>query len=124
MKLNTFVKYNFTADLYVPRSQNDSEGSILYEFQENIKCSIVSGRQQSSMFTSGPIEYGARLLEVKNPRGELIFFNIVDEAVEQYDIHVHSNEPVIDVYGNIVGYRQMLRRPQPLLTDVRPSAEG
>lgn len=124
MKLNTFVKYNFLVDLYVPRLMIENETTVYALQARDFPVSIVSGRGQTTMFTRVGIEYGSRLLNVRNPRG-ILLFTVPDEGgPEQYDMHVHSNDPVVDVYGNIVGYRQVLREPQPALTNVKELEPG
>ena len=113
MKLNTFVRYNFLVDYYVPRIDTTNDVQVYVLGQEDLNVSIVSSRQQTTMFTKMGLEYGARLLNVRNPRGQQLFVTIVDNVPEQYPMHVHSNVPEVDVYGNIVGYRQVLREAQP-----------
>lgn len=115
MQINTFVRYNFLVDLYVARLDTTNEVTVYVADELNMSVNIVSGRQQTIMFTQRAVEFGARLVNVRNPHGELLFQ--VDGV--SYDMHVHSNDPVIDVYGNIVGYRQVLREPQPVITNMK-----
>lgn len=119
MQINTLVRYNFTADYLVPRINTDNEVTVYVVDTLAMPVAIVSGRQQTIMFTKVGVEYGSKVQNVKNPRGILLFTVPSDTGIQQYDMYVHANDPVIDVYGNIVGYRQVLRAAQPVLTDLK-----
>lgn len=126
MKVNTFVKYNFLADIWVIRNDPNNDVTSYYLLNSDMQVAMVSGRQSTTMFTRGGLEFGSRIKNVRNPRGQKLFAIPTQPGVppEEYDMHVHSNDPVIDVYGNIVGYRQVLRKPQPTITDIKEFNEG
>lgn len=123
MKVNTTLKYNFTANIYVPRvDRNGQEVYFLFPENVGVPVNIVSNRQTITMYTQGPTEIGSRLQEVRNPEGKLLFIEgITDSPTGQqdYDVHIWAVLPVVDIYGTITGYRSTIRRPQPELTDVK-----
>lgn len=125
MIINTLLKYNFTADIYVPRIDINNSQTIymLLPNNTNVRVNVVSGRTQTTMFTKDAVEYGARILQVRNPEGRLLFVEGGTNGEEEYQVHVHTVLPVVDIYGTITGYRSVLRRPQPVLTDVKPTSD-
>lgn len=124
MKINTLLKYNSTADIYVPRVDiNGITSYVLYDKNRNLPINVVSGRTSSVIFTPEAVEYAAQALQVRSPEGRLLFIEDTDKGIEEYGMYVHSVLPVVDIYGTITGYRSILKRVQPVLGS-RPSSDG
>lgn len=122
MKVNTMLKYNFTADVYVPRINSSGQTEyVLYPVNQAVSVNIVSNRQTITMYTVKPVELGSRLLQATNQEGRLLFVEGTTDGTgeEEYEVHVHAVLPVVDIYGTITGYRSTIRRPQPPLTDLK-----
>lgn len=128
MIMNTMLKYDFIADIYVPRidTRNSQTVYVLYPENTQMPSKIVSNRQTITMYTKGPLEMASRVLQVKNPEGRMLFVEGLTGAVdgeEEYEVYVTAVLPVVDVFGTITGYRSTLRRLQPTLTNIKPLPE-
>lgn len=107
MKLDTFTKYEWVADLYMPVQQQDS--SFLYEFWEKVTLNMSSGLAQTYAYSKEPIPWAGQLLNITNSGGQRPFF-VGGTNIEMF---VTSSQPVFDIYGNHTGYSQVLMRIQP-----------
>ena len=108
MKILANKTYVHTFELWV----ETGDTAAPYAFDSTQKGNVVGGRNQSYMQTPEPLPYAARIRNAVDQRGNLLF----EEGGESYDVFVNSNEPVIDIYGIVVGYRQLLRRTSPRVT--------
>jgi len=110
MKLNTFAKYQWTAELWMPTVLNDANGTIVYVFDRNVSFNLANGTTQTYFYSKEPINYEGVIRKVRNPKGEAPF---LVEGVDT-DMYVTSSDPIVDIYGNVTGYKQIIRRNKPV----------
>lgn len=124
MIINTVQKYDFLANVYVPRIDPTNSQTIycLAEGNQDVPALIVSNRQAITMYTEKPLELNSEVLNVRNKDNKLVFvegLNNVASGIEEYSVYIWAVLPVVDIYGTITGYRSTLRRAQPELTNVK-----
>lgn len=113
MRLSPPVAHKYDFELWGPKVLNDANGTIVYELIEVRVGTLTSGRQQSYLYTDTQVPYGSMLRNVTDANGILVF----EVMGEPYDVYVHSSEPVLNVYSQVTGYRAVLRRSTPNLTN-------
>ena len=107
MKLNTFTKYRWTAELYLPVQTEN--GQFIWEYQRDVTFDLASGLAQTYVYSVEPLEWAAQLLNVTNSQGDRPYF-VGDKNIEMF---VTYSSPVFDIYGGLTGYQQTIMRNKP-----------
>lgn len=107
MKLDTFSKYRWTGELYMPVETQD--GQYVYEPQRVVNFDLVSGMAQTYVYSKEPIEWAGMLLIIVNDAGDRPYY-VGGQDIRMY---VNSSSPVFDIYGRLTGYQQVIIRTQP-----------
>lgn len=107
MKLIAIEKRNYTMQHWQARTAIDGAGNtaVTYFPMGAVKGTIVSGRQQTYLFTDDALFMGDQLREVKDADGQPVFI----VGTYEYPVYVHNSSPVVDIYGRVTGYRHVLR---------------
>lgn len=111
MRINTFRRYRFSLDVWEPVVANDTNGTLSFEYSRTVPVSVVSGLSRTYAYSEESLPFSGMVRNVKNPYGESVF---VSDG-QEYDMFVFSSEPMIDVYGDVTGYRATLRRNPPAI---------
>lgn len=102
MRLNTFKRYGFTADLYKYNITQDPTGGEIrtyYLDRQGLKCDVLSDGSSRLLFTfdDSDVSPGDRLEKVKDRRGVEVF---VDGVYQ-----LSTVEPQINIYKTRESYR-------------------
>lgn len=111
MKLIAVQKRLFTMQRWLAVLGTDAGGNTTtnYTYSEDIKGTIVSGRQQTYLFTDEPLGVGDQLRLVHDAEDKPVFSN----GGIEYNVYVHNSTPVVDIYGRVTNHRQVLRDTAP-----------
>lgn len=107
MKVNTLHQYPFTADFYKANYTSDGvSNSLTYQFVTTVTCLVASRGAIGQLDLIAPIAYaqGSQFRDIKDRKGEYVY--PVAQGGAAY--MVKYVEPILDVFGDIDGYKHTL----------------
>lgn len=101
MKLNAFSKKVFTADIWdFVETIDTATGNVIrtYSYKETVKVNVVTDNTtRLIVYSDTPITKNYRLYNVLDRKG--------NEVMENYYWTVNTNEPMLNAFGFIEGYK-------------------
>lgn len=108
MRLDTVIKFYFPFEYWVLTADNN--GNTDYAFSYEAKGMMMPGQSQSLyLLTKDQMRIGMQVNNLRDRSGAVI----TQVGGEQYPMYIHSAEPQLDPFSNVIAWRHTLRRELP-----------
>lgn len=108
MRIDTVFKYHFPFEYWTLAA--DMEGDTNYVLKsEGVGFMLPAGPNSLTLITQTQMAIPMQVRNIRDRSGNVV--TQVDGA--EYPMYVHSAEPVLDPFSNVVAWRHTLRRNPP-----------